>query len=118
VYAISGRTAQAGNLGAAERLVRGRWERLPAVRHPRGGIAATAAGSEIVLLGGEEAAGTIRSVEAYTPAKRRWRFLAAMPTARHGLGAVTFRGRVFTFSGGPEPGLTYSARTEALRVSR
>jgi hypothetical protein len=118
VYAISGRTAPAGNLAAVERLVRGRWQRLPGVRHTRGGIAATPAGSEIILLGGEESAGTIRSVEAYAPARRRWRFLAAMPTPRHGLGAVTFRGRVFTFSGGTEPGLTYSARTEALRVGR
>lgn len=88
------------------------------MRHPRGGIAAVPAGSEVVVLGGEEAAGTIRSVEAFAPAKRRWPFLAAMPTPRHGLGAVTYRGRVFTFSGGPEPGLTYSARTEALRLGR
>lgn len=118
VYAVSGRTAQAGNLGAVERLERGRWQRLRPVRHARGGIAATPAGSEVVVLGGEEAAGTIGSVEAYAPARRRWRFLPAMPSPRHGLGAVTYRGRIFTFSGGPEPGLTYSARTEALRVGR
>lgn len=118
VYAVSGRTGGAGNLTAVERLVRGRWQRLPGVRHARSGIAATPAGSEIVVLGGEEAAGTIRSVEAYAPSRRRWRFLSAMPNPRHGLGAVTYRGRVFTFSGGPEPGLTYSARTEALRAGR
>lgn len=118
VYAFSGRTAQAGNVSAVERLHGGRWERLPPIQHARGGIAATAVGPELVVLGGEEAAGTIRSVEAYAPDRRRWRYLAAMPRPRHGLGAVTYRGRVFAFSGGPQPGLTYAADAEALRVAR
>ena len=117
-YVLAGRTASAGNLAVAERYVptRRRWERLPAMRKPRGGIAAAVANGRIVVVGGEEGAGTIAEVESYDPRTRRWRFEAPLPTPRHGLGAVSLGGRVFALEGGPVPGLTYSAATEALRI--
>lgn len=119
LYVLAGRAAGRGNFAVAERYVPRlrRWQRLPAMRKPRGGIAAATVGGRIVVVGGEEGAGTIREVEAYDPRRRRWRFLRALPTPRHGLGAVSYRGRVVVLEGGPTPGLSYSKRTEALRVS-
>ncbi len=37
---------------------------------------------------------------------------ALMPTPRHGLAAVAVDDRVFTISGGPRPGGTFSKTTE------
>ncbi len=115
-HVLAGRTAEQGNLAVAERFVpaRGRWERLPAMRKPRGGIAAAVAGGRIVVVGGEEAAGTIAEVEAYDPARRRWRALPDLPTPRHGLGAVAFGGRVLVLEGGVTPGFSFSRSSEAL----
>ena len=112
------RPPEQGNFTVAERYVpaRGRWERLPPMRKPRGGIAAAAVGSRIVVVGGEEAAGTIAEVEAFDPARRRWRALPDLPTPRHGLGAVAFGGRVLVLEGGVRPGLSFSRAAEALRV--
>ena len=46
-----------------------RWERLPDMEKPRGGIGAAAVGGRVVVVGGEEQSGTIREVEAYDPAR-------------------------------------------------
>jgi hypothetical protein len=69
-------------------------------------------------VGGEGRDGTIGEVYAYAVGARRWSRLADLPTQRHGLGVVAFRGDVYAIGGGPEPGLTVSAATEALRVQR
>ena len=50
----------------------GRWERLPDMEKPRGGIGAATVGGKVVVVGGEEQSGTIREVESYDPARRRW----------------------------------------------
>jgi non-specific serine/threonine protein kinase len=58
------------------------------MRKPRGGIAAAAVNGRIVVVGGEEATGTIGEVESFEPRRRRWRYEPRLPTPRHGLGAV------------------------------
>ena len=88
------------------------------MRKRRGGIAAAVVSGRIVVVGGEEAEGTIGEVEAFQPRGRRWRDLARLPTPRHGLGAVSYRGRLFVLEGGPQPGLFYSDAVEALRIAR
>ena len=117
-YALAGRTAGRGNLKVVERYVPGRrrWERVPSMRKPRGGIAAATVNGRIVVVGGEEAAGTIGEVESFEPRARRWRYEPRLPTPRHGLGAVAYGGRIFVLEGGPQPGLFYSDVAEALRV--
>ena len=70
----------------------------------------------IVSVGGEQPSGTIASVYAYDLRTRRWRRLPDLPSPRHGLGVVAYRGRVFTLAGGPQPGLTVSGVVESLRV--
>jgi N-acetylneuraminic acid mutarotase len=119
-YVLAGRAGGLNNFRVAERYVpdRRRWERLPAMRKARGGIAAASVGGRILVVGGEEDAGTIAEVESFDPRTRRWRNEPRLKTPRHGLGAVSHRGRVVVLEGGPTPGLAYSDVSEALRVSR
>ena len=88
------------------------------MRKPRGGIAAATVRGRIVVVGGEESAGTIREVELLDPRARRWSRLADLPTPRHGLGAVARDGRVFVIEGGDRPGFAFTNTLEALTVSR
>ncbi len=119
VYAIGGRTAGLDtNLLHFESYRPGvkRWTRLPPVPGPRGGTGAAALLGQIVSVGGEEPAGTIAEVLAYHVAERRWVRLDDLPTPRHGVGVAALGGRIFVIGGGPEPGLTVSSATEALRI--
>jgi N-acetylneuraminic acid mutarotase len=120
LYVLAGRADGLNNFRVAERYVpaRRRWERLPAMRKARGGIAAATVNGRIVVVGGEETGGTIAQVESFDPRARRWRSEPRMKTPRHGLGAVSHGGRIVTIQGGPTPGLDYSDTTEALRVGR
>ena len=89
------------------------------MRKERGGIgAATVRGGRIVVAGGEESAGTIREVELYNPATRRWRALPDLPTPRHGLGVVARGRRVFTIEGGDSPGFAFTERARGARRRR
>ena len=60
--------------------------------------------------------GTIREVEGYDPARRSWTRLPDLRTPRHGLGVVSYRGRVYAIEGGLEPGFFFSRANEALDV--
>jgi hypothetical protein len=80
----------------------------------RGGIAATGIGGQIVVLGGEEEAGTIAEVERYDPRARQWSRLPDLPTPRHGLGAVARDGRVYAIAGGDRPGFAFTNALEVL----
>ena len=91
---------------------------MPALRTPRGGIAAATVRGRIVVVGGEEASGTIREVELYDPRTRRWSRIADLPTPRHGLGAVSRRGRVYAIEGGDSPGFAFTNAIEALTLPR
>ena len=118
VYAIGGRAAGIDTnktdfevYDAAAK----RWRRLAPLPGARGGTGAAALGGRIVSVGGEEPAGTIRSVYAYDVATRRWSRLPDLPTPRHGLGVVAVNDRIWVVGGGPEPGLTVSGAVESLK---
>jgi non-specific serine/threonine protein kinase len=118
-YVVGGFAGPGGATTAVvERYVpaRRRWERLPAMRKPRGGVAAATVDGQIVVVGGEEPAGTISQVESYAPRRRRWRSEPPLPTSRHGLAAVSYRGSIVVLEGGPTPGLSFSDATEALAI--
>jgi len=118
-YALAGRAAGQGNFAVVEAYdpARRRWLRMPSMRKPRGGIAAATVRGRIVVVGGEESAGTIREVELFDPRTRRWRRLADLPTPRHGLGVVAAPGKVYAIGGGPVPGLTVSDANEYLELA-
>jgi hypothetical protein len=119
-YVLAGRDAE--NFTVAERYdpAQRRWERLPDMRTPRGGIAsARLRDGRIVVFGGENLAPggtTIREVELFDPRRRRWERLPDMLTPRHGLGGVALGNRVFAIEGGVEPGFSFSNAIEALDV--
>jgi len=117
-YVLAGRAAGVGNLTTAERYDPGRrrWRTLPPLPKATGGTVGTTVNGSIVVFGGEEAAGTIATTEQYDRKRRRWRLLAPMRTPRHGLGAASYRGRIYAVEGGPQPGFAFSNVIEALRV--
>lgn len=121
IYTMGGRTAATGNLAAFEVYdpAAGRWTAQPDLPTPRGGLAGAATCSGLVVAAGGETVGAGRSatfpeVEAFDPAAATWRALPPLPTPRHGLGVVTVGTTLYTLGGGPRPGLTVSAATEAL----
>lgn len=121
LYAVGGYTAASGLAAETNALWRydpaaDRWAKLPAAPSARGALAAATVSGRIVVVGGEESAGTIAEVESFHPATRRWRREPRLKTPRHGLGAVSHRGRIVVLEGGPTPGLTFSHATESLRV--
>lgn len=121
VYAVAGRTAGYDtNLDIVEAYepAGNRWRGIPRIPGKRGGTAAAAVAGRLVSAGGEEPAGTIRTVFAYNPATRRWTKLPNLPRPRHGLGLVGYRGRAYALAGGPQPGLTVSRSNQVLRLGR
>jgi N-acetylneuraminic acid mutarotase len=119
VYALAGRKAGIDtNVALLENWRPGwrRWRRLPPVPTTRGGTGVAAIGRELVSVGGEEPAGTIRDVWAYHVDRRRWRRLPDLPTPRHGLGVVALGGRVYAIAGGERPGLFVSGANETLAL--
>jgi N-acetylneuraminic acid mutarotase len=70
----------------------------------RSGVASAVLRSDLYVFGGESGSKVFDEVEAYDLPAERWRRLAGMPTARHGFGAVTHEGRIFTITGSPRPG--------------
>ena len=70
----------------------------------RGGFAVAALGDELLVIGGEGGGKVSNAVEAYAPGTDSWRTLAPMPTARHGIQAVTCNGSVYIAAGGTKQG--------------
>lgn len=91
-----------------------RWESFPDAPTPRGGVGAAAVGDRLVFVGGEQPNGTYKEVELFDPATRSWSRLPDLPTPRHGLGVVAIGRTVYVMSGGPTPGGSQIAVSEAL----
>jgi N-acetylneuraminic acid mutarotase len=121
VYAVGGRTGGIGtNLGEAEAFdpATGNWRPLPPMPTPRGGLAAAATSSGLIVAPGGEADATFSEAEAFDVEEGRWVVLPPMPTARHGLGVAAVGDTVHVIAGGPTPGLSVSGANEALDLSR
>jgi non-specific serine/threonine protein kinase len=65
-------------------------------------LAAATDGSIVYVAGGRRSGGHFGTFESYDPANDRWQKLAAMPTARSGLGGAVI-GRAFVTVGGEGP---------------
>lgn len=97
------------------------WRTRRAAPTARGGVASAVVDGKIYVMGGEGASGTpqntFRQNEEYDPAADSWRALPDMPTPRHGLYAAAVGRAIFTPSGGPIAGATYSNVNEAFIVA-
>ncbi|MGH3442675.1 MAG: Kelch repeat-containing protein, partial [Nitriliruptorales bacterium] len=118
--AVAGRTGgMASNLAVVERYDPDarRWEALPDLPTPRGGLAATATDDGLlVAVGGEQPGGTFAEVEVFDLLTERWSTLPDLPTPRHGLGVVAVGNTVHVLAGGPEPGYAFSDAHEAIEL--
>lgn len=89
-----------------------RWERVPSMRTPRDGGAATMADGLLYVCGGyQELVGldnplgmNINRVERFSPASGQWEELPPMPTARHGCAAATVEGKIYVVGGEGDKG--------------
>jgi len=85
-------------------LGRGVWDEGAApLPTPRGGFAVAVVGDEILVIGGEGGGKTFDTVEAYDTRRNRWRELAPLLHARHGISAAVCGG-VYVAAGGREQG--------------
>lgn len=119
IYVFGGRASGVENFDDVDRyrLASGRWSKMPPLSVKRSGIAAVAIGRKIVVFGGERSSGTIKPVEVLDTRSQSWGSLTGMLTPRHGLGGVSYKGRIFAIEGGPKPGLFYSNKLEAIKAS-
>jgi hypothetical protein len=114
-YAIAGRyRSLEGNLDRVASFAPGDrgWRKEPALRRSRGGIGAAAPAGHACVAGGEAPEGTIASVECLV--KSRWREVATLTIARHGVAVVAVGGTLHVIGGGPQPGLFVSDAHEAF----
>ena len=79
----------------------GRWGFAPGPK-PREHLAVTAAGGTVYALGGRSGGTNFSTFDAYSPARRKWSPLPAVPYPRGGTGAAVVAGRIVSV-GGEEP---------------
>lgn len=119
VYAVGGRASGKGNFAAFESYdpSTNQWTVLPDLPTRRGGLAAAATCSGQIVAVGGEAEATFKEAEAFNVKTGSWSALPPMLTPRHGLGVVTMGTTLYTFAGGPEPGLHVAESTEAIDLA-
>jgi N-acetylneuraminic acid mutarotase len=78
------------------------WKAAAPIPAPRSEVAAAAVGNEIVVVGGYASSGGASSsrVDAYSPARNRWRRLPNLPVAVNHAMAAAVRGRLYVLGGG------------------
>lgn len=103
LYVLGGRAPQSLAVDTAERLDprTNRWETLPPMPVPTGGLAAVSLGDAVLALsGGDDAAETVTgAVQEFNPVQDEWKLLPALRTARHGHGAAVVDDEVWVFGG-------------------
>ncbi|BCB80803.1 hypothetical protein Pflav_072130 [Phytohabitans flavus] len=70
----------------------------------------------MVAVGGEADA-TFEEAEAFDVKAGTWSSLPPMLTPRHGLGVVAMGTTLYTFAGGPKPGLHVADSTESIDLA-
>jgi Kelch motif/Galactose oxidase, central domain len=103
LYVLGGRAPKSLAVDTAERFDprTGKWEALPPMPVPSGGLAAVSLDDAVVAVsGGNDAAETVTgAVQEFDPASDKWKLLPALRTARHGHGATVADDEVWVFGG-------------------
>ncbi len=112
-YAIAGRVG-GNNFRANEEYdpATNVWRTRTPIPTARGGLGSGTLRNRIQVFGGEGPSGrpeaTFEQNEEYDPVSDTWASLTLMRAPRHGFYGATFEGRIFTPSGGPIQGGTFS----------
>jgi serine/threonine-protein kinase PknK len=103
LYVLGGRGTQSQAVDTAERFDprTGKWETLPRMPVPSGGLAAISLEDAVVAVsGGDDGAETVTgAVQEFDPATNEWTLLSALRVARHGHGAIVVDDEVWVFGG-------------------
>jgi len=109
LYAIGGRQAGLGSSIGVNEIYdpnTKRWITKAPMPSKRSGIAAAVLGRQIYIFGGESKQEAefiaFNATESYNHHTDQWTVHISMPTARHGLGAAVFDGRIYVIAGGPQ----------------
>lgn len=118
LYVLGGRAPYSLAVDTAERYdpARRRWEVLPRMPVPVGGLAGVSADGEAIAIGGgNDEAGTVSGVvQEFDPADGEWTLLPGLRTARHGHGAAVIGDRVWVFGGSHCPYFAATDEVESL----
>jgi N-acetylneuraminic acid mutarotase len=104
LYAVGGRANgdESDRFAAAHEVydpAADRWESLPPLPVPRGGLAGVFVNGWVIVLGGERGQHVFADVNAFDTATSRWTALPAMPAARHGLAAAVVGAILYAMTG-------------------
>lgn len=103
LYVLGGRAPRSLAVDTAERfdLAGNRWEALPRMPIPVGGLAAVAIGDRVVAIGGgDDGRGTVSgAVQEFNAAGGEWSLLPSLRVPRHGHGAAMLGDRLWVFGG-------------------
>jgi hypothetical protein len=120
VYTVGGRTGGLDkNLVAVEAFDprTGQWHQLADLPTRRGGLSAAAVANGWIVAVGGEAEATFAQAEAFDVRSGKWYSLPGLPTPRHGLGSAAIGTILYTFAGGPKPGLHVANTLEAIDLA-
>ncbi|HEY8522668.1 MAG TPA: kelch repeat-containing protein, partial [Nitrososphaeraceae archaeon] len=70
----------------------------------------------IYVFGGEDVTKTYNNNEKYDVKDKQWESKEPLPTARHGLSAVSGNDKIYIIGGGPEPGLSVTNVNEIFNA--
>ena len=118
LYVLGGRSPRSLAVATAERFDLGadRWETLPPMPVPTGGLAAVAVGNRVIAIGGgDDGAGTVTgAVQEFDPDSGRWALLPDLRTPRHGHGAALLGEKIWVFGGSACAYFNATDRVESL----
>ena len=121
LYVLGGRAPQSLAVDTAERLDFGsrRWEPLPPMPVPAGGLAAVADGNRVIALGGgDDGRGTVTgAVQEFDRSSGEWSLLPSLRTPRHGQGATVLGKKIWVFGGSACAYFNATDRVEWLPLS-
>lgn len=123
IYVVGGRDEDEFVLDTVEvfDIASETWTDGPPLLVARSGHAAAAAAGRIYVFGGEGSSyetGVFPEVEELDPLNGTWRFVARMPTPRHGIGAVTVGDRIYVPIGADRLGFANVTTSEVFLIPR
>jgi N-acetylneuraminic acid mutarotase len=120
LYVLGGRAPHSLAVDTAERFDLGkrRWETLPPLPVPAGGLAAVPLGRDVIAIGGgNDERGTVTgAVQEFDPTRGDWQPLPSLRTPRHGQGAAIVGKKIWVFGGSACAYFNATDRVEWLRI--